>query len=338
MEIVNNARTLKEWRRSRNKSLQALNKETKHAIGYVESRKLHSYAQALNVAAGTLLCMGTLHKNNMTHGDLHEGNLLIVNNDDTRTDLLQFPHVGNPGTLRPADIRIIDIGTSKATGTARRIGERRDVDKLIEIRASILSPLSHTFQYSTQQMAAPYQIKGTSETPPEWRYNNTQIPSKVIAGDLLRLVVFLNLILGFVTKGEHKAGSLHLDKEDLSEFNQSMLSDIPVSHINLDVCDHHNALFYYSKVSFGDTIDWPKVWKCISLKYREFPPIPFHQTHRVTTYSRFARKIPVPARALVSHSEPSSFMRTSHSLEFPVLGPRLPGAPVPPWTCTSTAC
>lgn len=272
MEIVNNASTLKEWRKSRNKSLQALDKREKHEAGYADSRKLHSYAQALNVAAGTLLCMGTLHKNNMTHGDLHEGNLLIVNNDDTRTDLLQFPHVGNPGTLRPADIRIIDIGTSKATGTARRIGERRDVDKLIENTRAILSPLLTHFNTSLSKWLRLTKIKGTSETPPEWRYNNTQIPSKVIAGDLLRLVVFLNLILGFVTKGEHEAGSLHLDKEDLSEFNQSMLSDIPVSHINLDVCDHHNALFYYSKVSFGDTIDWPKVWKCISLKYREFSP------------------------------------------------------------------
>ena len=218
------------------------------------------------------MTLPTLHKNNMTHGDLHEGNLLIVNNDDTRTDLLQFPHVGNPGTLRPADIRIIDIGTSKATGTARRIGERRDVDKLIENTRVILSPLLTHFNTSLSKWLRLTKIKGTSETPPEWRYNNTQIPSKVIAGDLLRLVVFLNLILGFVTKGEHKAGSLQLDKEDLSEFNQSMLSDIPVSHINLDVCDHHNALFYYSKVSFGDTIDWPKVWKCISLKYPEFFP------------------------------------------------------------------
>ena len=270
MEIVNNARTLKEWRKSRNKSLQALNKDAKHATGYAESRKLHSYAQALNVAAGTLLCMGTLNENNMTHGDLHEGNLLIVNNEDTRTDLLQFPHVGNPGTLRPADIRIIDIGTSKATGTARRIGERRDVDKLIENTRAILAPLLTHFNTSLSKWLLLTKIKGTSETPPEWRYNNTQISSKVIAGDLLRLVVFLNLILGFVTKGEHKAGSLHLDKEDLRVFNRAMLSDIPASHIHLDLGDHLNALIYYSNVSFGDTIDWKKVWKCISHKYPEF--------------------------------------------------------------------
>ena len=75
-----------------------------------------------------------------------------------------------------------------------------------------------------------------------------------------------------MTKGEHKAGSLHLDKDDLSKFNQSMLSIIPGSHIYLDQGDHLNALIYYSTVSFGNTIDWPKVWKCISLKYPEFSP------------------------------------------------------------------
>lgn len=272
MEIVNNARTLKEWRKSRNKSLQALNQHAKLGTGYTNSRKLHCYAQALNVAAGTLLCMGTLYENNMTHGDLHEGNLLIVDNEDTRTDLLQFPNVGKPGTLRPADIRIIDIGTSKATGTARAIGERRDVDKLIENTRAILAPLLTHFNTSLSKWLLLTKIKGTSETPPEWRYNNTQISSKVIAGDLLRLVVFLNLILGFVTKGEHKAGSLHLDKDDLSKFNQSMLTIIPGSHIYLDQGDHLNALIYYSTVSFGNTIDWPKVWKCISLKYPEFSP------------------------------------------------------------------
>lgn len=77
MEIVNDAKTLKEWIKLRNHSLQELENDAKTDKMRLQNRKLRSCAQALNVTSGLLLCTGTLYENDMTHGDLHTGNLLI---------------------------------------------------------------------------------------------------------------------------------------------------------------------------------------------------------------------------------------------------------------------
>lgn len=267
MEIVNDAKTLKEWIKLRNRSLQELENDAKTDKMRLQTLKLRSCAQALNVTSGLLLCVGALYKNGMVHGDLHPGNLLIPDTEVTRTNLLRFTNIGTPGSLTPVDIRIIDIGTSKAVGTNRQIGERRDVDKLIQNTRSILSPLLTHFKTSLTEWLTLENVKKKGQRLPTWKHNNTPISPATLAGDLLRLTIVLNLIFGFATNAPNKKGYLTLEDQEVNAFNEFISSKINNMEISFKFGGSQNKLDYYSTVSAGLSINWPKVWEIIARKY-----------------------------------------------------------------------
>lgn len=267
MEIMNDAKTLKEWIKLRNHSLQELENDAKTDKMRLQTLKLRSCAQALNVTSGLLLCIGALYENDMTHGDLHPGNLLISDNEVTRTNLLRFTNIATPGSLTPADIRIIDIGTSKATGTNRQIGEMRDVDKLIQNTRAVLSPLLTHFKTSLTEWLTLENIKKKKRGLQTWKHNNTPISPATLAGDLLRLTIVLNLVLGFATNAPNKKGYVTLEDDEVSTFNQCFSSDIAIMEISFKFGGSQNKLDYYSTVSAGLSINWPKVWETIARKY-----------------------------------------------------------------------
>lgn len=268
MEIVNNAKTLKEWVKVRNLSLRELESDEKTDKKRLQDLKLRSCAQALNVTSGLLLCIGTLYENEMTHGDLHAGNLLIPDNENTRTNLLQFTNIGTPGSLIPVDIRIIDIGTSEATGTNRQIGEMRDVDKIIQNTRDILSPLLTHFKTSLTEWLTLENVKKKPQGLSIWKHDNAPISPAILAGDLLRLTIVLNLIFGFATNAPNKKGYLRLEKDEVSAFNNSFSSKkISNMEISFKFGGSQNKLDYYSEISSGLSINWPKVWESIARKY-----------------------------------------------------------------------
>lgn len=267
MEIVNDAKTLKEWIKLRNRSLQELENDAKTDKMRLQTLKLRSCAQALNVTSGLLLCVGALYKNDMVHGDLHPGNLLIPDTEVTRTNLLRFTNIGTPGSLTPVDIRIIDIGTSKAVGTNRQIGERRDVDKLIQNTRSILSPLLTHFKTSLTELLTLENVKKKEQCLPTWKHNNTPISPATLAGDLLRLTIVLNIIFGFATNIPDKKGYLTLEDQEVNAINESISSKINNMEISFKFGGSQNKLDYYSTVSAGLSINWPKVWEIIARKY-----------------------------------------------------------------------
>lgn len=267
MEIVNNAKTLKEWIKLRNLSLQELESDAKTDKMRLQTLKLRSCAQALNVTSGLLLCTSALYENQMTHGDLHAGNLLILDNEKTRTNLLQFTDIGTPGSLTPVDIRIIDIGTSEATGTNRQIGEIRDVDKLIQNTRAILSPLLTYFKTSLTEWLTLENVKEKQQSLSIWTHDNTPISPAVLAGDLLRLIIVLNLILGFATNAPNKKGYLALEDEEVAAFNNLFSSKICDMEISFKFGGSQNKLDYFSEISSGLSINWPKVWEIIARKY-----------------------------------------------------------------------
>lgn len=304
MEIVSDATTLKEWIKLRNASLRAIEKETKKQISsqqkelkellretkdhteyttkgiqnlkrrikysndYLQKLTLNSCAQALNINAGILLCAGTLYENGMTHGDLHEGNLLVVDGgENTQTDLLKFHNVGTPGTLIAADIRIIDIGTSKAIGTNREIGRQRDIDKMINNTQRVLSPLLKHLKASLADWIFPTAQRFSNSAPPLWTHKGEIVSAGTIAGDLLRLTIFLNLALGYATNAPNQKGSLTLEDNGLHDFNDVMWEELPESLIELKSGNSLSSFRFYSTVSSGNYINWSKVWQDLTKRY-----------------------------------------------------------------------
>lgn len=267
MEIVNGATTLKEWIASRNRSLKECSTMPDTGAELPETLKLYFSAQALNIASGLLLCASVLHMNDITHGDMHDRNLLVTNCGGTRTDLLTFRHVAGIGTLNPAEIRIIDIGTSKAEGTNRTVGIKRDIDKLIHNTRRILSPLLSHFNTSLKQWLNLDITTGRTQNPTAQKRDNTPASPIIVTGDLLRLTMVLNLILGYATNTPNKQGTLTLNAEEVSEFNQLISSSTLDSHISSIPSTALNALRHIGERSTGLLINWPEVWATAARRY-----------------------------------------------------------------------
>lgn len=304
MEIVSDTKTLKDWIKLRNGLLRIVEEETKAQIrsrqkeleeliqkakhhtkhptkdiqklkqdikdkkDYLQKLTVNSCAQALNITAGLLLCTGTIYENGMTHGDLHEGNLLVIDDDEnTQTDLRKFHNVGTPGTLIAADIRIIDIGTSKAIGTNREIGQQRDIDKMINNTQRVLSPLLKHLKASLADWIFPTAQRFSNSAPPLWIHKGEIVSAGTIAGDLLRLTIFLNLALGYATNAPNQKGSLTLEDNGPNDFNDIMLEEIPELLIELKSGNSLSSLRFYSTASSGNYINWSKVWQDLTKRY-----------------------------------------------------------------------
>ncbi|MDO5028970.1 MAG: hypothetical protein Q4E11_00075 [Corynebacterium sp.] len=261
MEVAENGWTLKEWLMKRNKKYDALcrsDNSRKRDITFMTA----PIAQSLYVASNVLLSISELHRRDVIHGDLHGGNLIIAIDDTIMPEKLS-DGMGLPiGNLKIGEVTIIDIGTSEAVGTNKIIGTNRDIQKTLDLIRKILKPV---FDYlgcgfrSIIKVDLPKNIADSSACS----LDGNKIELRQLTGDLLRLVVFLNLILGNIFSRGARNVDFELDQEDLRDLHSTINKSSGFYLFDGIYEAHVSALRDLHVEKPGALIDWCKLWNAL---------------------------------------------------------------------------
>lgn len=270
MENVDSSHTLGSWIKERDEdwaqAQSAMGKRKAPPDDYNHrgprwegDRRREVLAECLDLAAGVLGAVISMHGSNVIHGDLNPGNILLrdASSDpnerqqslrrgpvsDGRKDLDGNPYLQAassrkvPGTIASVPTRIIDLGTSELKGTDPQVGYVRETWFLVENFRQIMKPW---FSKSNVTNSWTRLIKGHSDGVSTFRAGVDEVDPRILAGALLRLVCVANLLLGHTHSmrdpvTDAPSSQLSLDPKDLSDLRE--LIDGPLQQFNSDLVD-----------------------------------------------------------------------------------------------------
>lgn len=271
MENVDSSHTLGSWIRARDEdwaqAQSAMDGRNSPPGDYNDrgprwdgDRRREVRAECLDLAAGVLGVVISMHGSNVIHGDLNSGNVLIRNTSSDpnvrkqslrrgpdsigRKDLGDNPYLNPessrkvPGTIASVSTRIIDLGASELEGTDQRVGCLRETWFLVENLRQIMKPW---FSKSTNLTNSWTRLlKGQIDGVSTFRAGAVDVNPRFLAGDLLRLVCVANLLLGHTHSmrdpvTDAPSSQLSLDEKDLSDLRE--LIGGPLGQFNSDLVD-----------------------------------------------------------------------------------------------------
>lgn len=234
MESVSGIQTLREWLGQRDAEWAFFRAHADASSGTQRQKDAakdvalrFAVAEALNVAAGYIGAVVRMNSARIVHGDLNPGNVLIFTGSAEPRWLaaqLQYPlpkkttihdaqfedlhaltcrYFGTasrgpqPGTLEPAAVKFIDLGTSAAAGTSRSLGVERENRFVVDNLRKILKPL-FTGGTRFERYLTPHTL-GTAERERAHGLGAATMSSLpgVLPSELYRLLCVLNVFVGY---------------------------------------------------------------------------------------------------------------------------------------------
>jgi serine/threonine protein kinase len=235
MESVSGIQTLNEWLSARDAQWEFAQASADSDVRFNETeaqrwkgrRSRTVMAEALNVAAGFIGAVVRMHSTEVIHGDLNPGNILILQEDtdpvwssfelqgfnqsgrdvfDPKYGAFRLAHnkyleqtasEAQPGTLNPPSVKVIDLGSSQASGTNPQVGIARENWFVLDNLRRILKPLFDKQQWGMKDRFSLEKIK-TDEQVITFRVPGTKIlpEPRDLTSDIFRLLCVLNILLG----------------------------------------------------------------------------------------------------------------------------------------------
>ncbi|WP_216378365.1 hypothetical protein [Arcanobacterium phocae] len=265
MELEEESVTLEYWLKERKKYLNSSECHEFTPNAYDDACTL---ANSLDVAVGLLISIGVLHQHEIIHGDLHPGNILISGESVNTNNPADLRSILAPGNLEPVRARIIDLGTSEAEGTSREIGEVREVNAIITDVGNILKPITRFLNVKLSDLLKICREDSSYQGLSVWKFGDSPVLPQELAGDLLRLIGVLNLVLGYADNREDTADPLALDGHELKDFN-TFMNESNGDHIKAISANVLQSLSE-NRVSRGRLVNWPSVWEKICERWKCF--------------------------------------------------------------------
>lgn len=253
MTFIKDSITLEMWIKNRN-IFKSILKNT-----YSDNRFNFGLLQhSLNLAFRIILDYTYIYKNNITHGDMHSKNLLVCDSLSKSAGIFNiasskcyrknFPPIRAIGSLNIKDIifTLIDFGSSQVHNTTKDYGIKTDMYHLQNTINSLLRPyigkINNYFKFD---------------------YNK---PLE-LGCDLLRIVLFLNLIIGYIY-----SGTTIKNKDDESFIDISKLISDALPYFNYDpsIYDYHyiECMDLYIGEYYKSHIDWRLLWEYLKFNYK----------------------------------------------------------------------
>ena len=270
MECVASYATISEWRQKRAYYFPS----NRRRFDIDDHKCRSSIHTSLNLAAGLLSTLINLYENNVIHGDLNPGNILWIlrkGNIDKELDAHSSYYYSTLGELEPYNVRLIDLGSSKAN-EKKGIGKIRDAYKLYEHMKSLLFPLFSRRSYKFEDwmevevircqdlLSYGAEKKCIHKRDEKWLCNPLEL-----AGDFFRLICVLTIAMGIVSNAYDERGKtgIRLDEMDRFDFNVLMHGVIVHDAIKAIPFESMIILQKLNKIgSRGKLINWEKVWDC----------------------------------------------------------------------------
>lgn len=281
MESVTSYATIKEWREKRDYYFAT----NKNKFDISEPMCLSSIHTSLNLAAGLLQSVIGLYENGVIHGDLNPGNILWIPEEKNLSKTLEkysSYSYSVLGELCPYTIKLIDMGTSKASDL-KEAGIFRDLVKIYEHIKSLLSPLFvnsknkfgewFKFELFEEKMLCQYGVDKICGVKGEDGKKFYIVPEE-LAGDCFRLVYVLTIALGLITNSSVNNNSISLNTMDRNDFFVLMYEECIEDAIKGFSFESMITLQKISKMkSKGRLINWENVRKTYPFNIVNISPV-----------------------------------------------------------------
>lgn len=218
MENIDGFVTIREWLKNRDDFYATYKSEFPDGYDRIEN---NIYQQSLSMAATFLKSVQFLISNNIVHGDLNPGNIMVLNSFESKETMLKhYSDNDNNSTLYSTNsitsrvelgflhdipLKFIDMGTSQWGGTTKDIGIDRDCVKIYDTVKRILKPFfneQHTFKkalYFSDNGKNQIILKKRSRYLLIFKKPNRR---QSVLSSLVRLVLFLNYSYGLISNSE----------------------------------------------------------------------------------------------------------------------------------------
>lgn len=253
MTFVKDSITLEKWIKKRNKFKDLLKNN------YNDARYNFSLLQnTLNLSFRIVLDYTYIYKNNITHGDMHFKNLLVCDSLSKSVDKFNiegskcyrknFPPVRSIGSLNIKYIifTLIDFGSSQVHNTTKIYGIKKDMYNLQNIINKLLRPYI-----------------GKISNYIEFDYNT---PLE-LGCDLLRMILFINIIIGYIYSG---TSIKNVSDESFIDISKLISDALPYCNYDSSIYDYHyiECLDLYVGVYYKSHIKWELLWEHLKSNYK----------------------------------------------------------------------
>jgi serine/threonine protein kinase len=316
MESVSGIQTLKEWLHERDSqwafaqaSVDSDHKiENAEALVWKSRRSRMVMAEALNVAAGFIGAVARLHAAGVTHGDLNPGNILLLQEStdsvwssfelqefnargrvflDPKYDKFRSAHnrylertsnEARPGTLNQIPVKVIDLGSSQATGTNSQVGTARENWFVLDNLRKILKPLcgkpGSMMNWFRLEQVTSAQTTTTFVSPAA-----SVLPApRDLTSDVFRLICVMNILLGHLHNSRDPATDapnkeFAFDHYDFADFNDLIGGELTGTRGDVFALDVLAVLRVLPQPRVESYVEWQAViehWGRMHLGFKKY--------------------------------------------------------------------